>query len=50
MCMARWLLYLQIASIPCTKYMRGAHYVISGAVVVENGAPEPFRILPRVTS
>ena len=34
MCRARWLLYIQIASISYTKYMRGPHYVISGAVAV----------------
>ena len=31
---ARWLLYIQIASISYTKYMPGAYYVISGAVAV----------------
>jgi hypothetical protein len=35
---------IQIVSISHTKFMRCAHYVISGAVVVENGAPEPFRL------
>ena len=44
MSMARWLLYIQIASISHTKFMRDAHYSTSflvlccGHVLVEIGA------------
>jgi hypothetical protein len=47
MSMARWLLYVQIASISHTKFMRDAHYSTSflmlccGYVLVEIGALEP---------